>query len=92
MSAAHAQGFIHRDIKPANLLLEEGTNRLKIADFGLAQATLDPSETAMPGQTAGTPSFLAPELLGDGAATAQRLVQPGLCAVRDGQGEFPIPW
>ncbi len=36
LAAAHQQGLIHRDIKPANILLENGVERVKITDFGLA--------------------------------------------------------
>jgi serine/threonine-protein kinase len=41
LAAAHAQGIIHRDIKPANIVLEEGVQRVKITDFGLARAMDD---------------------------------------------------
>src|SRR4029078_13489934 len=43
LAAAHAQGLIHRDIKPANILLENGVERVKITDFGLARAAADAS-------------------------------------------------
>ena len=43
LAAAHAQGLIHRDIKPANILLENGVERVKITDFGLARAVDDAS-------------------------------------------------
>ena len=39
--ALHAQGLVHRDIKPANILLENGVERVKITDFGLAWAVDD---------------------------------------------------
>jgi hypothetical protein len=58
--AAHAQGVIHRDIKPANILLENGVERVKITDFGLARAADDASLTQS-GTVAGTPHYMAPE-------------------------------
>jgi Protein kinase domain len=60
LAAAHAQGLIHRDIKPANILLENGVERVKITDFGLARAAADASDsqTAI---VAGTPQYMAPE-------------------------------
>jgi len=60
LAAAHAQGLIHRDIKPANILLENGVERVKITDFGLARAVDDASLTQS-GVVAGTPHYMAPE-------------------------------
>jgi eukaryotic-like serine/threonine-protein kinase len=60
LAAAHAQGLVHRDIKPANILLEEGTERVKITDFGLARAADDASLTRS-GVIAGTPQYMSPE-------------------------------
>ncbi|MGH7138729.1 MAG: protein kinase domain-containing protein [Pirellulales bacterium] len=60
LAAAHAQGLIHRDIKPANIMLEEGTERVKITDFGLARAADDASLTRS-GVIAGTPQYMSPE-------------------------------
>ena len=60
LAAAHAQGLIHRDIKPANILLENGVERVKITDFGLARAVDDASLTET-GVIAGTPQFMSPE-------------------------------
>ncbi|HEY2883340.1 MAG TPA: protein kinase, partial [Pirellulales bacterium] len=60
LAAAHAQGLVHRDIKPANILLEDGVERLKITDFGLARAADDASLTRT-GVIAGTPQFMSPE-------------------------------
>jgi serine/threonine protein kinase len=60
LAAAHAQGLVHRDIKPANILLENGVERVRITDFGLARAVDDASQTQS-GYIAGTPQYMAPE-------------------------------
>jgi WD40 repeat protein/tRNA A-37 threonylcarbamoyl transferase component Bud32 len=63
LAAAHGQGLVHRDIKPANILLENGVERVKITDFGLARAVDDASLTQS-GVVAGTPQYMAPEQAG----------------------------
>jgi WD40 repeat protein len=60
LAKAHAQGLIHRDIKPANILLENGVQRVKITDFGLARA-VDDGSLSQSGVVAGTPQYMAPE-------------------------------
>jgi serine/threonine protein kinase len=60
LAAAHFQGLIHRDIKPANILLENGIERVKITDFGLARAA-DDASLSQSGVVAGTPAYMAPE-------------------------------
>jgi serine/threonine protein kinase/tetratricopeptide (TPR) repeat protein len=81
LAAAHDGGILHRDIKPENIMLtNSGTHpgRVKLVDFGLAQQAADETgvpETAtvltMPGMVAGTPQYMAPEIL-NGASADRR--------------------
>ncbi len=68
IAAAHAMGLIHRDIKPSNILLdkaEDGTETVKILDFGLAKVVSDESGSrehlTMTGEVLGTPAYMSPE-------------------------------
>ncbi|NUS35497.1 MAG: serine/threonine protein kinase, partial [Pseudarthrobacter sp.] len=59
---SHRAGIVHRDIKPANVMYCEGTNSVKVMDFGIARALADSSATMT--QTlavVGTAQYLSPE-------------------------------
>jgi serine/threonine protein kinase len=84
----HAVGVLHKDLKPANVLvasLANGTERVRVADFGSA-ALLEPSrlealgitrlgmtQTAalQPSSFSGTLLYLAPEVFSGKGASAQ---------------------
>jgi serine/threonine-protein kinase len=65
LDAAHRAGIVHRDLKPENLWLvpEDGRDRLKILDFGIAKIVDLPghAERTQAGLVMGTPQFLSPE-------------------------------
>ena len=70
LAEAHGIGLIHRDIKPANLMLciRGGIpDYVKVLDFGLVKETSrdEGVEVTNAGTLLGTPSFLAPEAIGN---------------------------
>jgi hypothetical protein len=67
LAAVHDRGLLHRDLKPANVMLD-GRGKVRLTDFGLASETASEGGA---GETAGTPAYMAPELLSGKPATVQ---------------------
>ena len=91
LAFAHERNVLHRDIKPANILFAEG-GRAMVGDFGLARIFEDGDGKPRPVTMAGTPLYMAPEILlrekADGRAD---LFSLGCTLYEASTGERPFP-
>ena len=88
LGEAHAAGMIHRDVKPANIMVcrqGRALDVVKILDFGLVRtsktlpdASTNPSagpddqDLTVPGTISGTPTYISPEQIIEGATVDGR--------------------
>jgi tetratricopeptide (TPR) repeat protein len=66
LSALHHAGLVHRDVKAANVMRQD-SGRIVLMDLGAGQLVVEASS----GDLAGTPLYVAPELLEGTPATAR---------------------
>ena len=88
VSAVHKAGLLHRDIKAQNVMLARD-GRAVLMDFGTGRELGGASSSAS--SLAGTPLYLAPELLRGGDATIQSDVYSlGVLLYRMVTGTYPV--
>ena len=94
LAYAHGRGIVHRDVKPDNILLEAGTGRALVTDFGIAHREEIDRPATEPGKIMGTAHFMSPEQAAseqvDGRSDIYSLGVVGYLAV-SGQLPFDAP-
>ncbi len=74
---AHRQGTIHCDVKPSNILISK-TGKVKVLDFGLAQAVSNAADNKDASSIFITPGYMAPEVA---SGTAKQDIRVDIWAV-----------
>jgi Tol biopolymer transport system component len=85
LSAVHGAGILHRDIKAQNVMREPG-GRTVLMDFGTGIDLADDARAL-----AGTPLYLAPEVMEGGDATTRSdIYSLGVLLFHLATGDFPV--
>jgi len=89
LRVAHNHGVVHGDLKPENVLFADA-DTVKLIDFGLA-LILDERRQNAPGSVAGSPAYMAPEVIeGVGAGPASDVWSLGVLLHRMLTGRLPF--
>jgi len=91
LTAIHEAGLLHCDVKAQNVVRETG-GRVVLMDLGAGRVIHDDEREAIEGGVAGTPCYMAPELLRTGATatTATDVYGLGVLLYFLVSGQFPV--
>ncbi|MDX2262356.1 MAG: serine/threonine-protein kinase [Gemmatimonadales bacterium] len=90
LAYAHARGVVHRDVKPENIMLDRGTGRVTVTDFGIARDVRAKSLTA-DGTVLGSVHYMSPEQVGGEAIDGRSdLYALGVVAFQLLSGRLPF--
>src|SRR2546427_4584711 len=90
LAYAHGQGVVHRDVKPDNILIEQGSGRVLVADFGIAGVVAG-AGALVAGEVVGTPEFMSPEqALGEAVDARSDLYSLGVVGYFALSGTLPF--
>ena len=86
LSAVHHAGYIHRDVKAKNVMRDD-TGRIVLMDFGTGRT----ADARGQNDRAGTPLYMAPEVIEDGEASPRSDVYSlGVLLYHLVTGEYPV--
>ena len=86
LESVHAAGLVHRDVKTQNVM-RDTSGRVVLMDFGAGQVL----DAATDPELAGTPLYLAPEVLsGEPASRQSDVYSAGVLLYRLLTGDFPV--
>ena len=90
LAYAHAAGIVHRDVTAENILLERGTDRAIVMDFGISGA-MQTAALSDDGRVMGNAHYVSPEqAVGDAVDARSDLYSLGVCGFYALTGRLPF--
>jgi serine/threonine-protein kinase len=90
LAYAHSTGIVHRDVSAENIILERGSDRAIVMDFGIASA-MQSSALSADGRVMGNAHYVSPEqAVGEPVDARSDLYSLGVCGYYALSGRLPF--